>query len=100
MGKTWKAVERKIAELFGTERTGPLGEKHPDALSEAYAIEVKHRSKLPQWLKDAVAQAEENGALRAPHKLPIVVLHEKHGEYDQCPVVVPSVERFIEWFGV
>lgn len=99
MGTTWKAVERAICKLFGTERTGPLGERWPDGISDAYAIEVKHRDSLPLWLKDAVEQAQENGVLRCPEKLPIVVLHEKGGEYLQSIVIVPTVEQFLDWFG-
>ena len=97
--KTWKEAERQVARRFGTERTGPLGEEWPDAVSQAYSIEVKHRRQLPQWLKEAVAQAQENGRLRAPHHLPIVVLHEYGGEYDDCLVIVPTLAQFVEWFG-
>ena len=96
---TWKQCEREVAARFGTERTGPLGDEWPDAISQAYSIEVKHRGSLPLWLTDAVAQAQQNGRLRAPHKLPIVVLHEKGGEYDDCLVIVPTLALFVEWFG-
>ena len=97
--KVWKQCEREIAARFGTERTGPLGEKWPDAISEAFSIEVKHRGKLPAWLKDAVEQAQENGRLRAPEKLPIVVLHEKGQGYDRCVVLIPTLSAFLDWFG-
>ena len=96
---TWKQAEREIAKRFNTERTGPMGERCPDAISEAYAIEVKHRSRLPKWLREAVEQVQDSGRRWAPHKLPIIVLHQKGQNYDECVVIVPTVERFVEWFG-
>lgn len=96
--ETWKQAEREIAKRFGTERTGPLGEMCPDAISEAYAIEVKHRNRLPHWLLEAMDQAERNGGIWVPECLPIVVLHQKGQEYDKCLVVV-RLDAFIEWFG-
>jgi len=97
--KSWKRVEREVGKLFASERTGPLGEEWPDVISASFAIEVKHRARLPNWLKDAVDQAVRNGRMRAPHNLPIVILHEKGKEYGKSLVVVPSVDLFIDYFG-
>lgn len=100
MGDTaWKKAERQIAKKFQTERCGPLGDFCPDAISESYAIEVKNRTHLPNWLQDALDQAQRNGGKYAPDHLPIVVLHEKGQWYDHCIVMV-RLKEFIEWFGV
>jgi len=99
--KTWKAVERKYAQLFGIRegRTGPKGENWPDAIGEGYTLEVKHRSTgIPQWLLDAVEQAEHNTNLRAPGKLPLTILHKKGQQY-QDGLVVLRVRDFLDWFG-
>lgn len=94
----WKKAERQVAKRFGTEREGPMGEYWPDAISKSYAIEVKNRDELPQWLHDAMDQAERNARLRAPDKLAILALHQRYQDYDKCFVVVRLAD-FIEWFG-
>ena len=91
---TWKALERRVAEVLGGERVGCTGQATADVLTPGgFAVEVKHREKLPAWLTGALAQAERN----APEGyLPLVVLHE-HGRHDS--LVVLRLSLFTEWFG-
>ena len=73
----WKSVERKLASIFGGKRepiTGRQRGSTPDVSHEWLSIEVKHREKLPQWLYDALDQAEKS---RKDGQIPIVILHQK-----------------------
>lgn len=97
--QAWKVAEREVARRFGTEREGNKGKNWPDAISKAYAIEVKNMESVPLWLKEAIQQTQHNGRRAAPHNLPVVVIHEKGQSYDECMVIVPTVEQFVEWFG-
>jgi hypothetical protein len=75
--KLWKAVERKIAKLFGTERSpcsGMSGKMTAsDTLHERLFIEVKYRAKnvVATWFKQAEQKGKKEG------KLPVIVLHIK-----------------------
>ena len=81
---TWKHCERMIAKLIGGERTGSNGESRRDVEHPHWSIEVKHRKVLPQWLHDAMGQAERE----ADGRIPIVVLHEKGLKYDDSYVII------------
>ncbi|GIV61536.1 MAG: hypothetical protein KatS3mg044_0402 [Rhodothermaceae bacterium] len=55
--KTWKAVERKVAERLGGRRVPVTGRSRGDAPDVAHAwlsIEIKHRARLPAWIEDAM----------------------------------------------
>lgn len=90
---TWKAHERRIAGALGTERIGPTGKETPDVVTDWLVVECKHRQVLPEWLKDALAQAKKHAG---PSQLGVAVLHEK-GKHDS--LVVMSFKDFVEWFG-
>jgi hypothetical protein len=62
-------------------------------VSSWIVAEVKHRKRLPQWLKDALAQAKQHAG---GDRLAVAVLHE-HGRHDS--LVVLSLSDFQEWFG-
>lgn len=50
---TWKAVERRVAEMLGGQRipvTGRHNQETPDINHPKWAPEVKHRKMLPAWL--------------------------------------------------
>ena len=81
---TWKHSERMIAKLLGGMRTGSNGESRRDVEHPHWSIEVKHRKVLPQWLHDAMGQAERE----ADGRVPIVVLHEKNQQYEESYVVI------------
>jgi hypothetical protein len=97
MTKTWKATERAVARIFKGKRTSNqgLGSAVPVVVSDAYCVEVKHREKLPEWLKAAMAQAVTNCR---PGLLALVVLHECGQRHDNDLVMVRLAD-FIEWFG-
>ncbi len=75
--KLWKAVERKVAKLFGSERSPCSGSPGKvtasDTLHKELFIEVKHRAQnaVGTWYKKAREQGRKEG------KIPVVVLHIK-----------------------
>lgn len=79
--KSWKACERKIAEILGGVRVPITGRQRgttPDVEHPVLSIEVKSRKTLPAWLLDAMEQAQaasENG------RLPVAVLHQDRQQY-------------------
>lgn len=75
--KTWKKIERKVAALLGGERVPVTGRQRgsaPDVKHDVFSIEVKHRKELPDWLLDAMRQAE---ASQRGEQIPLVILHQK-----------------------
>lgn len=77
MSKTWKNIERKVAALLGGERVPVTGRQRgsaPDVQHELFSVEVKHREQLPEWLFDAMRQAE---ASQRGGQVPVVILHQK-----------------------
>jgi len=77
MDKTWKRIERRVAELLGGVRVPVSGRQRgdsPDVMHPVFSIEVKHREKLPEWLFDAMQQAD---ASNRGDQIPLVILHQK-----------------------
>ena len=75
--KRWKSTERKVALYFGGQRVPVTGRQRgdvPDILHPDLSTEVKDRNKLPDWLFDAMNQAEES---QKRDQIPVVVLHQK-----------------------
>ncbi len=70
----WKRSERQVAALIGGQRQPNNGHPQADVLSDAFAVEVKTRKRLPDWIHEAVKQAENAAA--ATGKNPLVVLVE------------------------
>jgi hypothetical protein len=86
--KTWKKAERRIAELLGGVRVPVTGRQRgdaPDILHERFSIEVKHREALPDWILDAMRQAE---ASQRGNQIPIAILHQKGMAYEDSLTVV------------
>lgn len=86
--KTWKSAERTVARLLGGERvpiTGRARGSAPDVAHDVLSIEVKHWKKFPDWLKDAMNQAEES---QKNGQIPAVILHEKGMKYEDCYTVI------------
>lgn len=95
---TWKMVERKIAGLLGGERIPVTGRQRgdaPDIKHSHLSVEVKHRKALPDWLLDAMRQAQ---ASRKGKQLPVVILHGKNTKYAESMVLV-RLDDFVEWYG-
>lgn len=88
-------VERTIAKRLGGQRVGAAGRAAADVQTHWLAAEVKHRRRLPQWLKDALAQAVAGAN---DEQLPVVVLHEAGGRHDD-DLVLLRLRDFQEWFG-
>ncbi len=98
MDKPWKRTERRVAELLGGERVPVTGRQRgsaPDIQHAFWSPEVKHRKKLPDWLLDALAQAE---ASKRDDQLPIVILHEA-GQRHANDLVVLRLSDFVDHFG-
>lgn len=94
---TWKAVERQIATILGGERvpiTGRIRGSAPDIAHEWLSIEVKHRKKLPDWLKDAMDQAQQSNP---GGQLPVVILHEHRMPFGDS-LVQMKLSDFIDYF--
>jgi hypothetical protein len=94
----WKAHERAAAELVGGVRVGPSGRATADVVSDWCVVEAKERQALPEWLKDAMTQAEQAAAGFTSPRLPLVVLHEFGGRRVDDLVVMRAGE-FRSWFG-
>lgn len=92
----WKRTEKAVCDRLPVERVSntALGKAKIDGEGAWLAVESKHRKTLPQWLKDAMAQAERNGS---EGKLPIVVLHELR-RWHNNDLVVMRLKDFEEWF--
>jgi hypothetical protein len=78
--KLWKSWERKIAKYIGGERIPVSGRQRgyaPDIKHAWLAVEIKQRKKLPEWIADAMRQAE---ASAIGVQLPVVILAEKGQE--------------------
>lgn len=105
MAKTWKAVESKICRMLGLIRAPITGRtrgsaadcQHPDGKTTPFfAVEVKHREYLPDWMLDAMAQAL--ASMRDSGQLPLVVFHQKRMEFKDS-VVMLRLKDFADYFG-
>lgn len=97
--KFWKAVERRVAKLFGTERIGAKnGNNQPDFVNDWLVGEVVCHD-VPKWIRDEHRQALYHRQSRNLwHHLPILVIHEK-GEDELTDLVVLRLTDFVDWFG-
>jgi hypothetical protein len=75
---TWKAGERRVAAVFGTERTPLSGgnSKHTrsDTLHDKLFIEIKMRARQAVW----TLFRETEVLARKEDKIPVLALQEKH----------------------
>lgn len=92
---TWKQTERAIAKRLNGRRLGATGRATADVVNAWLGAEIKHRRRLPEWLKVALDQAR-NGA---GERLPIVILHESGQRHDN-DLVLMRLADFEDWFGV
>lgn len=91
---TWKSAERAVARILGGRRLGPGGDR-ADVRSRWLCVEVKHRKSLPEWLHEALHQAQ---GYAGPGQLPVAVLHEE-GTHYMDSIVCMSLRDFEAWFG-
>lgn len=86
--RSWKTAERRIAEILGGRRVPVSGRGRgdaPDVEHPTLSIEIKSRRRLPDWIKDALAQARASA--RKP-QLSIAVLHEDGARYKDALIVL------------
>jgi hypothetical protein len=92
--KLWKKVERDICRYFCTERELQKGREVPDGITPVFIIEVKHRKKLPEWIKK-----EWNGLMKKRGDrglIPIICLHEKNQNIKNGDFWIITKARFIK----
>lgn len=93
----WKRAERHVARMLGTGRIPNSGHAQPDIVAGPFAIEHKCRATLPQWLLDAVLQAERNAGAG---QTPLVVLTMPRGRGRQpVRLVVMRFADWVDWHG-
>jgi hypothetical protein len=86
--RTWKAFERRMARMFGTERipaAGVMGKQQKDAAdfeTPLFAAQVKKGYKQPSYLREWL-----QGIVGAcGSKLPVVIWSENRGKDDDALV--------------
>lgn len=90
---TWKSVERKLARLFGVERNQ---DTHGDDFhTDLIAVEVKHRTKLPKIVTDALEQVSE----ARPDLVPVAIFHLKGTRIDEslCVIDARTLSRLLQY---
>jgi hypothetical protein len=96
--RSWKRTERAVAARLGGRRVPVTGRQRgdaPDIAHDVYSIEVKHRRRLPGWLREAVVQAL---AAQRDGQLALAILHEAGTHHDDDLVVV-RLRDWLAWFG-
>lgn len=91
----WKRAERRVAARLHGRRNPVRGRGESDVNAPGLAIEVKYRTRFPNWLKEAVAQA---AIARIGGQLPAVVLVERGQEIGKALVLMALVD-FEDWNG-
>lgn len=91
--KAWKRAERRIAAVLGGERLRKGGTPSADVESDWAVAEVKHRKKLPAWIKAGVRQAEDHAPAS---KIALCILVEAN---TNKTLVVMDIGMFDLWFG-
>ena len=102
--KHWKHTERMIAKILGGRRVPVTGRQRgdvPDIEHKWLSIEVKDRRSVPNWIEDAIQQAEAaayTGDWSNPlHRLPIAILHHV-GKKHSDDIVFMRLSDFVDWF--
>ncbi len=92
MDKTWKKFERWVGEFLtdlgdSSARvpiTGRTRGSAPDVTSDQLSIECKYKKAIPNWIKDAMAQAV---ASARDGKTPVVFIKEKGASLDETLII-------------
>lgn len=69
---------------------GATGRSNPDVIADGIAVEVKHRKKLPTWIKEAIDKVQSEGVISA------VWLHELNSREDYVIVKHKDFLRLLE----
>lgn len=86
--KSWKATERRVAEILGGERvpvSGRVRGSAPDIEHPLLSLEVKSRKSVPAWLTEALEQATASSRDGRP---PVAVVHEAGKPYRDALAVM------------
>lgn len=85
--KTWKRIERRVAQIVGGVRNPVDGRgDKPDVSSDHFSIEVKHRTALPKWIGRAWLQAQRGA--KDSKRIPLVYIHQKHKRLTDGYVII------------
>lgn len=95
--KTWKAVERRVAALFGTVRIPPAvfgqrsdrGSHAPDAETDHLALQIKHGYSFPSYLAGWLEGICKN---TPAGKTGVVVWHPKGAKCDDSLVLLRAAD--------
>ena len=93
MSKRWKDSERRVARVLGLTRNINTGEATPDAEGEWLVVEVKDRSRFPNWIEAEVLKARQRAG---EGRLGIAVLT---GPTNILDLVVMDLRDFKDYFG-
>jgi hypothetical protein len=98
--KLWKQHERATALALGGKRVPITGRQRgsaPDVEHNKLSIECKHRETIPQWIDNAMDQAE--ASIKNPEQVPIVVIHGK-GRTRENDYVMLKMKHFkkLSWY--
>jgi len=94
--RTWKRHESEVAALMGGKRQPCTGGHHADVLTPCFAVECKARTRLPEWLKDAMAQAVRSAT---EGRTPLVVLTEVQQGRRAERFVLIRMADWLDWHG-
>ena len=96
--RSWKRTESQVASRIGGERvpvTGRARGDAPDIAHDIWSPEVKHWTRMPVRVVDAMSQAK---AAARNGQIPIVVLHQAGKRHDDDLVVVRLAD-FVDLYG-
>ena len=91
--RTWKAVERRAAALFGVKRIPPAvygqrddrGDDAPDFETDTLAAQVKHGYKPPAYIKDWLTGINKTAG---PHRTGFLLWHAKGARIEDSYVIL------------
>jgi len=91
--KPWRRAEEKIAKMFGGKRIKHDGVEGADVDSDWATVQVKYRKKLPEWIVNAVRNAQDYSTA---DKLPCAALVEAN---TGKTLIIIDAANFDLWFG-
>lgn len=91
----WKVGERANRKQYSLEKDAHIGEAGTDGTGEWLVVEYKFRKKLPQWIENALKQAEVRAK---PNQLAAARLHQKGRRRSQDLWIIRD-KTMQDWFG-
>ena len=93
----WKAYERRVARLLGTQRIPVTGERAgADCRTAMFAVQIKKRATVPGYLTRWVDGIRQSAS---PHGLTGIVVMQLPHRADLDSLVVLSLRDWIELHG-